>query len=295
MVNNVVVKLTQVDPGRNWAERLAEERDNLTRRELDIVEFISSHPLEASSLKQSDLCLRVGVSKPVVISCFRRLGYAEYQDFLEGIRGFYAGQIDSAQANLAALGELRDISALVELAIDVEAATLETLRRQLKADQVEALARAIFTTKTIYLYAEGTGFEPAHYLAQRLRRLGLEAVLAGLDRPHLLDDLGPMGGGDLLITFFYTQDARIVAKLLDLARSRGASTALVTGTPDPELWRRSDHHVFVPRGQWNFKNSLAVPMAFAQILLLAVEFVGGAELRERLLALETIRKGFDPG
>ncbi|HUX38342.1 MAG TPA: MurR/RpiR family transcriptional regulator [Rectinemataceae bacterium] len=280
---------------KNWAERLTEGRSSLTRREVDIIEFISSRPLDACFLKQSELCALVGVSKPVVISCFRRLGYADYQEFLEGIRGFYAGQIDSAQASSAALKDVADSSGLVALALDVEAATIETLRRHLIPAQIEALAGAILSARVPYLFAEGSGFEPAHYLFQRLRRCGIPALLVGSDRPHLLDDLGPLGSGDLFLTFFYTQDHEVVEGLFDLVRSRGARTALVTGAPDPELYSRSDFHLFVPRGRWNFKNSMAGPMIFAQILLLTVEFLGGTELQERLRKLESVRKDFGPG
>ncbi|HUW40492.1 MAG TPA: MurR/RpiR family transcriptional regulator [Rectinemataceae bacterium] len=277
---------------KNWAERLAEYRAVLTRRELDLIDFISTQPLEACFLRQNELCARAGVSKPVVISCFRRLGYTDYQSFLGGLRGFYSGPIDSAQASSAALKDVTDVASLVSQALDVEAATVETLRRHLQAAQVEALARAILAAGGVYLYAEGTGFEPAHYLHQRLRRCGLRSFLVGADRLHLLDDLGPLGRGDLFMTFFYTQDGDLIADLFDLVRSRGGGTVLVTGTPDPDLYRRTDYHVFVPRGQWNFKNSMAGPMAFAQILLLAVEFLGGADLRDRLRRLESIRKLF---
>lgn len=276
----------------NWAQRLASRRALLSRRELDLIDAITTQPHEAAFLKQSELCRWAGVSKPVVISCFRRLGYQDYQTFQEGIQGFYAGQIDSAQASSAALKDVRSVAELMALAFEVEAATLETLRRHLEPSQVESLAQAILAAGTTYLLAEGTGSAPAQYLALRLRRLGLRAFLSGEDRPHVVDDLGPLQATDLFLTFFYTQEAPVVAGLLDLARSRGAVTAVITGAPDPELWGRSDHHLFVPRGRWNFKNSMAAPMAFAQILLLAVEFLGGAELNQRLQAVEAARKSF---
>jgi len=277
---------------RHWAERLSEHRETLTRREQDLIDFIAAHPHEAVFLTQAELCSRAGVSKPVVISCFRRLGYGDYQDFLRAAQGFYAGPIDSAQASAAAFQTVGTVSDLVAQALRVEAATLETLEKHLEPSQVEAVARACLAAGVIYLYAEGTGFSPAQYLAQRLRRCGLRALLVGGDRPHVLDDLAPVRRGDLFLTFCYTQDAVLVAGLLKLVGDRGAVTVLVTGTPDPDLYRRADHHLFVPRGQWNFKNSLAAPMAFAQILLLAVEFLGGPDLHHRLEGLETTRKGF---
>ena len=281
--------------GRDWAGQLAAHRASLSRRELDVVDYVTAHPLEACFLKQSELCLRAEASKPVVISCFRKLGYADYQDFLEGIRGFYAGQIDSAQASRVALREVKDVSGLISLALEVEVATIETLRRQLQADQVAALARLLLKSRMTHLYAEGSGYEPAHYLMQRLRRCGLRASLVGLDRQHLLDDLASAGEGELFVTFFYTQDAKVVASLFDLLRSRGVATAIITGAPDPELYRRTDVQVFVPRGQWDFKNSLAAPMAFAQILLLAVELLGGEPIQEALKRLEAERRDFVSG
>lgn len=277
---------------RQWAERLAEQKDYLTRREQDLIQFISSCPQEAVFLKQAELCSRAGVSKPVVISCFRRLGYLEYQEFLGAIQSFYAGPIDSAQASAVAFRDIGTVAELVAQALRVEAATLETLARHLDAGQVEAVAGALLTAEVIYLYAGGSGYAPAQYLAQRLRRCGLRALLVGGDRPHVLDDLAPLRQGDVFLTFCYTQEPGLVAGLMKLVSDRGGVTVLITGTPDPELYHRARHHLFVPRGRWNFKNSLAAPMAFAQIVLLAVEFLGGADLRTRLEALETTRKGF---
>jgi len=277
---------------RNWADRLADHKNHLSRRELDLIGFIAGRPHEAAFLKQADLCAQAGVSKPVVISCFRALGYADYQQFLEGIQGFYAGQIDSFQASSVAFKDVVDVAGLVTQALDVEVAALETLRKHLDPAAVESLGKALVAAKTVYLYAEGTGFLPSHYLAQRLRRCGVRAFLVGGDRVHALDDLEALAAGDLFLTFYYTQDPELVSGLLDVVRRRGGVSALVTGTPIPDLYGRADHHLFVPRGQWSFKNSMAVPVAFAQILLLTVEFLGGDQVQHRLKALESARKGF---
>lgn len=279
-------------PRPDWAERLAVNRAQLSRREVDLIRYITNHPQQVAFLKQHELIEAANVSKPVVISCFRRLGYNDYQDFLEGIQNFYAGQIDSAQASTMALKDVQSVSDLINLALEVEANTLATLRRYLDPADLEALARALLSARATYFYAEGTGFTPAHYLAKRLRRCGLSVYLVTGDRAQILDDLGPLGPNDMLLTFFYTQDKDVVLRLFEHCRSRRAATALITGALDPELYDRADYHIFVPRGQWNFKNSMAAPLTFAQILLLTVELLGGAELQLRLKNLEATRKGF---
>jgi DNA-binding MurR/RpiR family transcriptional regulator len=278
---------------QNWAQRVLEHRHSLSRRELVLIDYISSCPQEAAFLKQSELCAQAGVSKPVVISCFRRLGYSDYQRFLEALQGFYAGQIDSAQASRVALRDVTDVASLVSLALDVETATLETLRRQLDLAALEALATSLIRATTVAVLDEGTGALPARYLVQRLRRCGLRATLVGSDGPHLLDDLEPLGPGDLLLTFGYTQDDAVVRQVLTLVRHRGAQTALITGAPRHDLFPLADHHLFVPRGQWNFKNSMAAPMAFAHLLLLVVELLGGEGLQIRLKDLESVRRDWN--
>ncbi len=278
---------------QNWAERLAAAKtEGLSRRELDLIDFISSEPHEAAFLRQSDLSVRAGVSKPVVISCFRRLGYSNYQTFLAGIQEFYAGQIDSAQAASVAFKDVTDVASLVAHALRVEATTLQTLERHLDPHQVEAVARSVIAAGTVYFYAEGSGYVPAHYLSQRLRRCGIRAFMLGGDRPHVVDDLAVLKSGDLVVSFYYTQDRLQVGDLLEYVRRAGATSVLITGTADADFYQKADYHVFVPRGQWNFKNSLAAPMAFAQILLLTVEFLGGSELREKLKKLESTRREF---
>lgn len=276
---------------RNWAERLSAARDQLSRRELDLIDAVAARPHEAAFLKLSELCTFAGVSKPVVISCYRALGYADYQEFLEGVQGFYAGQIDAARASSVALRQVTSLSDLVTQALDVERAALDTLQKHLNSAAFEALARALLAAGTTYLYAEGTGFLPAQYLAQRLRRAGLRALLVGGDRIHALDDLGPLGSGDAFIVFNYTQDQGWIGELLTLVRRRGGVTVLVTGTPNPELYDLAVHHLFVPRGQWTFKNSMAVPLAFAHLVLLAVEWLGGEGIQTTLKNLESTRQG----
>ncbi len=275
----------------NWADRLAQRQGSLSRKELDLVEWILSAPHEAAFDRLQDLADKAGVSKPTLISCYRQLGYDDYQSFQGAIQEFYAGQIDSYRAGSVALKNLDSIADLVKMSLDTEAAALESLRKNLDPSTLETFASALLSAKSIFVYGAGTGFYPGHYLVQRLRRCGLSALLVGTDREHLLDELWSVGEGDLFLSFYYTQDKDPLRNALDLCAQRDARRFLVMGFLDPELCSRSSLHLFVPRGSIEFKNSMAVPMAFAQILLMAVEFLGGDAIAEELRNLEITRKG----
>ena len=68
---------------------------------------------------------------------------------------------------------------------------------------------------------------------------------------------------------------------------------LVSATIHPSYVEESDEFLHVPRGELHFKNSMAVPMAFANLLLLALEIARGEDVRERLKNLETAREAWN--
>ena len=275
----------------DWADRLSHHQAALSRKEQELVEWIGANPHVAAFARLNELAELAVVSKPTIISCYRQLGYLDYQEFQAGLQGFYAGQIDSYHASAVALKEIVSVDGLIEACLSVETAALELLRKNLDSGQLDQIITAILAAPTVHVYGDGTGFYPGHYLVQRLRSCGVHACLAGTDREHVLEELGTMAQGDLFLTFNYTQDAFTLARIMDFCVAQGAKVALVTGFLDPQLCQKASWHLFIPRGQLNFKNSMALPMAFAQILLLGVELRGGEALGNKLKQLGMLRKG----
>lgn len=275
----------------SWAGRLAAQKASLSRREEDLVDWITANPHDAAFLTLNDLCEAAGVSKPVVISCYRALGYVDYQAFLTGMQDFYAGQIDSYRASTVALKDITSMPSLLDACLSVELSALESLSKNIDPALLESMAREMLAAETVHVHGDGTGFYPGHYLVQRLRACGIRAVLSGTDREHVIDDLAPLRPGDVFLSFYYTQDLAVLENAMAFAAERGASVLLVAGFLEPRLCQLSRHHVFVPRGRLTFKNSMAIPMAFAHILLMAVEFIGGERLSSNLKKIEMHRRG----
>jgi len=154
---------------------------------------------------------------------------------------------------------------------------------------LERVARRCFSCRSVYLCGEGTGHYPAHYLAQRLRRYGRQAILLGQDPSHIPDTLHPLEREDILILFHYSDRDDWLWPIFELARNRGCWTLLVSGTIHPDYVAGVSEFIHVPRGELQFKNSIAVPMHFANLLLLACEVVYRDETATQLEALEETR------
>lgn len=258
----------------NWSVRLEKYGKELSHREQDLIQWINQNPHEAAFFRLSELEQQADISKPLIISCYRRLGYVTYQDFCRGIQEFYSGQIDSYRASTVALRDIDSMASLVKACLSVELSAIQNLQSHLDLKAFEKAVSMILQAPCTYVYGAGSGFYPAHYLVQRMHSLGLRSVLAGTDREHVMDDCMPAGPQDVFITFHYTQDHDTLQRVMDVFRQQGAFRIFISGSMSPALCRLADISMYVPRGSIRFKNSMAVPMAFSQMLLLGLELTG---------------------
>ena len=273
-----------------WLDRLQERRDGLTKTERELVSFINDHPDRADETTQKQLAEEAGVSKPVVISCFRRLGFPDYRSFQSSIELFFATQIDSLRASRRVQERVDNLTDLIEEAASVDVRSLQRFGESLSPEVLASIAERTIAAGTVYCYGEGTGRYPADYVAQRLRRYGKHSILVGEDRSHTPDTLHPLKKRDALLLFHYSDSDDWLWPLLQLARSRGVWTMLAAGMIHPDYVAEVSCFVHVPRGELQFKNSLAVPMHFANLILLACEVQYRARTREELAALEDTRR-----
>jgi DNA-binding MurR/RpiR family transcriptional regulator len=145
----------------------------------------------------------------------------------------------------------------------------------------------------VWIVGPGTASYPAHYLAQRLRRYRITTILLSQDTSHSVDELFPVGERDLILVFHYGDRDDWLWPVLEFSGSRGARRVTVAATIHPRYVEESDQFIHVPRGELQFKNSMAVPMAFVNLILLAVELCRGETVRDQLLNLENARDAWE--
>ena len=119
-----------------------------------------------------------------------------------------------------------------------------------------------------------------------MHSMGLRAVLIGTDHDHVIDDCMSAGPQDVFLTFHYTQDSDTLLRVMNIFRENSAFRIFISGSLSPQLCRMADISIYVPRGSIQFKNSMAVPMAFAQMLLLGIELTGGKQTSLTLKKLD---------
>ncbi len=276
----------------DWARRLSRASEFFTKSEKEIADYIRQFPHEAAFLSLKELCQKKGISKPTAIEFYKKLNYTNYQEFRIGMMSFYEHHIDSYKASSRIFKKITSFSELISAAIETDIKSLNLFVRQFSEEELKYTAEKILMANTIYLLGPGTGFYPAHYLYQRLKRYKLNVQLVAENSTNVVDSLFPASAKDILITFMYMNDTKSVIKTLNSVKTTGIEIITVTGTVDPILSEASDRMFYVNRGDIEFKNSMAVPMNFANLLLLAVELAGGENLKKNLKELEERRDEF---
>jgi DNA-binding MurR/RpiR family transcriptional regulator len=276
----------------DWAERIGRASADFTRTEAVLMDYLTRVPHEAAFMSLGGLCEASGISKPVVIDFYRKLGYKGFKEFREGLQTFYAQHIDSYRASTITFRSISTIDELIENAIAIDGRSLRRLAEYLSKEELESVARRLLAARRIYLYGPGTGFYPAHYLFERLKRYRLDVHLVGNDVQHLAEELFPVEIGDQLLAFDYLPKKDILERVMSYAADAGAGSILVSDQVDVRLVNSADTVIVVNRGEINFKNSMAVPMAFANLLLLTIELIGGDQIHADLMNLEDKRERF---
>jgi len=273
-----------------WLERLRKGEDDLSRTERALIDFANRRPELAARLTQQELAVEAGVSKPVVINCFRKLGYENYREFQSRLEEFFSTQIDSLSASRKVTERVHTLGNLIDEASAVDAGALQRLREAVDPAVLEQIARRLHDARSILTMGRSTGHYPAHYLWQRLSRYGLKASLVSQDERHLAEALHSIGSEDVVLLFQYSDDDAWLYQVARVLSDRGSWTALVSASIHPDYVDAVDLFIHVPRGEIGFKNSMAVPMHFANLVLLVYELVYRDEADEQLTTLESTRR-----
>ena len=275
-----------------WAVRVSKASSVLTKSDRLILSFITSNPQDAAFLSLKGLTEKTGTSKPTVIEFYKKLGYTSFKEFLTGVRNFYEHHIDSYRASSIIFKKVRNYGDLITSLIETEIHSITRLKNCISGDDLSFLSNLILTSVRVYIFGPGTGYYPAHFLFERLKRYKIDVHLVENNIQHIAEELYPVNNDDLLLVFNYLPEPAVVEKVMRYSWDAGASVVLVTGSIYLSLASYSDRVIYINRGEIEFKNSMAVPMAFANLVLLAVELAGGEMINSYLKDLEEKREEY---
>ena len=245
-----------------------QHRDRLTPADQRVLEVLLSHPTEAAFLPAEEIAQRAGVHQASATRLAKRLGYAGYPELRSELQAELLGGIGPGERVRRRL-EHAEGSDLLQALVTDELASLEELPRHGGQGQLDVVADRLASARRVFLFGQGNATVLVEMMQRRLRRFGLDTVtLAGPGR-DLAEQLLVLTDADVVLAFAFRRPPAGLEPLLGYAAERGTATVVITDTVTA-LQPAPTTVLAAPRGSGREFQSLTVPMALANALLLTI-------------------------
>lgn len=240
----------------------------LTTVDRKLVVRMQAHPADAPFWFAGELTAPLGLHQSAATRLAQRLGFDGYPQLRDAMRQDYLAGAGPSQRVRGRLERHADDEVLRSF-VDDEIEALSALSQHVTQPEIDDIAGRLATADTVYLYGQGNATILVDQLSRRLQRFGVKPVaLVGSPR-DIAERVAGIDKADLLLAFAFRRLPSTLGPLIDLARSRGTHSVLITDTllsmsPAPS------RVVAAPRGGTDDFLSLAVPMAIANAVVLTM-------------------------
>lgn len=259
----------------------------LTRAEQKILDFINTNTDTFLFLSIGQLAKRLEISD-ATLSRFAR--HAGCRDF-KALKTLVMEQASGPAVKIAGTLHREEHFSPVGF-LQQQQLYLQKTAEQLDEATFDRAAQTIAQAKRILIYGKKASSSLAQLIYFRLRRLGLQVSLLPSGGSELLEGLGQIGEGDLVILFSFSKLSREGKILLEQGRRAGYQTlAFVSRTCLPPE-ESADMNLFVYRGTEKEYHSMAAPTALLDTLVVAVTKQMGADGVAALKTLHELKKTY---
>jgi len=195
-------------------------------QEQKVATYVKNHLDTISGMTIGDLANHCDVSKPTVIRFCRSLGCAGFRDFK--LRLVQNLAVSAQYMSASAVPELPDTDSTIDQVIGAIYASVETLRKQMKTDALDAAKNVIQETRQILFAGIGGGSSMiTQEAANRFFRLGIPSFHVS-DSYLLQMRAATLGPGDTLFLVSASGEADAIVGAAEIANGYGATTICLT-------------------------------------------------------------------
>ena len=219
-----------------------------------------------SEAPAAEIAQRAGTHESTVVRLAQKLGYRGYPDLRVDLQRDEGSEAAEQESYMRA----ESGHDLYSFASD-EAEALERLAKYVPQDVMEAAARAIDASTTIYVFSDADDERPLRDLAaRRMRRLGFTVVTLENSAKDLAENMVGFDGDSTLIAYALREASIRLAPLMSECQRRGGKVVLISDVPGFHFRPNPDHLIAAPRGDDSSYRTPLVPIALTYSLQLAV-------------------------
>ena len=223
------------DP-RTIAAQVRMRLPTLTPLEGKVANHILAHKGIDSAISLRDVATAAGVSDAMVVKVAKKLGFAGFRDFRQGL-------IDYNKSDTAGLySEIANTDSSAEIIQKVFRTSMQALEETfaiLDVTAFEGAADALHSSHQRDFYGIGGSAQIARDVAHKFLRIGLRVSV--FDDAHMMMmSAALLGPGDVAVAFSHSGTTTAVLEPFELARKNGAKTIAVTNYAGSPTARMAD-------------------------------------------------------
>lgn len=263
----------------------------LTKADRKVVEELLANPREGAFLSLPELALRAAVHPTSAVRLAKKLGYSGYPELRSQLQTELLDvppPAERVRERLAHMSRGSILSALVHS----EITALQQLPNLITQADIERAAKAIIKARRIYVFGRNHAVALMQLMTLRLRRSGYPAQSIERYGLELADDLLDLGAKDLVIGFGFTKPPEDLQKALQYAARVGARTMVISDHIGTTLRPNPDFLLAASRGARGESQSLTVPMAICNTLILEISRLDRGKSLKNLEKLDQLENRF---
>lgn len=247
-------------------ETIEQFEGRLTRADRRLIQVLLAVPGEGAFLSSIAVAERAGVHPTTAVRLAKKLGFGGYPELRAKLQEEIF--VDNGAARVQRRLESMGGGSILQSLITSEIAALQAVPDQLSQDQIEQAVDVLIESEQIAVFGVGHASALADLFVRRLNRSGYPASgfhHIGWETPEKIMDMGPKG---VLFAFAFRHVPESLPGLLEFVRGTGARSIVLSDAIGPLIRPRPDTLLSASRGKRGESQSLTVPMAICNALIL---------------------------
>lgn len=263
-------------------------RGRFSKADKQVLETLFASPQEGTFLSAKDVARRASVHPTSAVRLAQKLGFHGYRELRAKLQRDMVTQskaVDNLQQELARVeqGSLRKF-------VDEEILALQALPKQVSQENLHRAAKMLMGAGRICLFGYSYSEALALLMDMRLARSGYPTRIMRLPEPNLASDLSNLTSRDVILMFTLTAIAPSVPTIIECAAKSGAATIVIADAFGPLVRPLPDILLCAARGSAGETQSLAVPMAICDTLVLLLSALDKGKSFESIAKSGALRK-----
>lgn len=270
-------------------QQIQKEVENLTPSQQKVARYILKNPTEVPFLTMEQFALKAEVSVATIMRLAYYFGYTGYSELQKKLQENIREQLEPPRRLSQDLDNLT-AGDFLEQYTETQKKNLDKAAALVNEKDLYDAANLIFNAKQVYLVAFRSSAAVAHYLEDRLVRMGIRCEMIQGDTCRNQAIISQIDEETVVVGVSFPRYAAPTILMSQLAKGQGAKIVALTDSPMSPLGQISDISLTCIFDSTIFHNSLLSVFLVADLLLLEIARNHTQEVKENLNKIEKVIK-----